>query len=108
MLFLFIFLLINTVVNGQISENFNFRYFSNSTWSGDTASFIINTNAQLQTIDSTENKTFSIASENHLCMGAQWEIWIRLSFNPSSANYIDFFSLHLYRSLIVMGQRDIL
>lgn len=86
-----IFMLIHTAVKAQISENFNFRHFSNSTWSGDTASFIINTNAQLQTIDSTENKTFSIASENRLCVGAQWEIWIRLSFNPSSANYVDYY-----------------
>src|SRR6185312_13538538 len=86
-----IFMLIHTAVKAQISENFNFRYFSNSTWSGDTASFIINDRAQLQTIDSAENKTFSIASENRLCVGAQWEIWIRLSFNPSSANYVDYY-----------------
>jgi len=89
--FLCIFMLIHTAVKAQISENFNFRYFSNSAWSGDTASFFVNANAQLQTIDSAENKTFSIASENHLCVGVQWEAWIRLSFNPSSVNYVDFY-----------------
>jgi len=84
-------MLIHTAVKAQISENFNFRFFSNSAWSGDTASFFVNANAQLQTIDSAENKTFSIASENHLCVGVQWEAWIRLSFNPSSVNYVDFY-----------------
>ena len=97
--FLCIFMLIHTAVKAQISENFNFRYFSNSTWSGDTASFIINASAQLQTIDSAENKTFSIASENHLCAGAQWEFWVRLSINPSSANYVDYYLTSSLRQL---------
>ena len=87
--FLFIFLLINTTVNGQISDNFNDGNFQNPLWIGDTSSFIVNNFFQLQSIDSSENKTFSIATENHLCVGAQWELWLRLSFNPSSANYID-------------------
>jgi hypothetical protein len=88
---LFIFLLINATVNGQISDNFNHANFINPLWYGDTASFIINNSFQLQSNDSTENTTFSLVTENTLCIAAQWEFWLRLSFNPSSANYVDFY-----------------
>ncbi|MEO8823804.1 MAG: lamin tail domain-containing protein [Ginsengibacter sp.] len=88
---LFIFLLINATVNGQITDNFNDGNFINPLWSGNTSSFIINNSFQLQSNDSTENSTFYLASENHLCLAAQWEFWMRLSFNPSSANYIDIY-----------------
>ncbi len=87
---LFIFLLINATVNGQISDNFNDGNFENPVWAGDTSSFIVNNSLQLQSNDSTINGNFSIVTENKLCIGAQWELWLRLSFNPSSANYIDF------------------
>ena len=88
---LFIFMLINTVVNAQISDNFNDGNFINPLWAGDTTSFTFTNSLQLQSNDSSINGIFSIATENQLCIGTQWEFWLRLSFNPSSANYVDIY-----------------
>ena len=77
-------------VNGQITENFNDGNFSqNPSWSGDTSSFVINDNLQLQSNNLTENSTFHLMTRNERCHSTKWEFWMQLHFNPSSVNFVD-------------------
>ncbi len=85
-----ILLLISLRPQAQLVENFNDGNFIESpAWFGDTSSFIINSSFQLQSINSNANSSFYLVTENKLCVATQWEFWIRLAFNPSSANYVD-------------------
>ena len=74
----------------QISENFNDGDFTNNpTWIGNTSDFIVNTASQLQSNNTVANSTFYLSTINELASSTQWEFWVRLAFNPSSANYVD-------------------
>ena len=85
-----ILLLISFGLQAQLSENFNDGYFkANPTWTGDTSSFIINKNLQLQSNSFIQNSTFYLITPNEQCASTQWEYWMRLAFNPSSVNYVD-------------------
>lgn len=87
---LVILLLIYFKLQAQLSENFNDGDFKvNPIWVGDTSFFIINNNQQLQSNNFNEQSTFYLATPNRDCISTQWEYWMRLAFNPSSANYID-------------------
>ena len=44
---------------------------------------------QLQSNNTTANSSFYLSTQNELAAGAQWEFWVQIAFNPSSANYID-------------------
>ncbi len=82
--------LISFSLQAQLSENFNDGDFkANRTWTGDTSSFVINNNLQLQSNSFIQNSTFYLATPNYQCTSTQWEYWMRLAFNPSSANYVD-------------------
>jgi len=85
-----ILLLISVSLHAQLSENFNDGDFkTNPGWTGDTSSFVINTALQLQSNSFIQNSTFYLATPNYQCASTQWEYWMRLAFNPSSANYVD-------------------
>ncbi len=85
-----ILLIINRISKAQLYENFNDGDFKiNPAWAGDTSSFIINNSFQLQSKNSVANSSFSLITENKLSKSVQWEYWMRLDFNPSSANFID-------------------
>lgn len=74
----------------QISENFNDGDFTNNpTWIGNTSDFIVNTTSQLQSNNTVANSTFYLSTINESAISTQWEFWVRLAFNPSSANYVD-------------------
>jgi hypothetical protein len=76
----------------QISENFNDGDFTNNpTWSGDTSDFILNSSLQLQSNDTVANSNFFLSAPNSLATSAEWEMYIQIAFNPSSANYIDIY-----------------
>jgi hypothetical protein len=85
-----IFLLINVIANAQLSENFNDADFiANPPWTGDTSSFLINNSFQLQSNSSNANSSFYLVTQNKFRAFTEWEYWMRLAFNPSSANYVD-------------------
>lgn len=89
-LFLFLLLLISSRDYAQISENFNDGDFTNNPiWIGNTSDFIVNTASQLQSNNTVANSTFYLSTINELSTSTQWEFWVRLAFNPSSANYVD-------------------
>ncbi|MDP2176468.1 MAG: lamin tail domain-containing protein [Bacteroidota bacterium] len=75
----------------QISSSFDGDFQKNGLiWQGDTNSFI-HDNGELRTNHSTLNSTFFISTPSIKFDFNQWEIDVRIAFNPSSANYIDFF-----------------
>lgn len=76
----------------QISENFNDSDFTNDLrWTGDTSDFMINSALQLQSISMIANDHFYVSTASQLATNSQWEFWMRIAFNPSSANYVDAF-----------------
>ncbi|HVZ97996.1 MAG TPA: lamin tail domain-containing protein [Chitinophagaceae bacterium] len=78
------------VAKAQVSENFNDGDFTNNpAWSGGISDFIVNSSLQLQSNNTTANSTFFLSTPNSLATTAQWEMYIHIAFNPSSANYID-------------------
>ncbi|MDE3182791.1 MAG: lamin tail domain-containing protein [Bacteroidota bacterium] len=90
LVYLAILLLISLFSQAQLSENFNDgNFIENPSWIGDTPSFVINNSFQLQSNNSIANSSFALVTENKLCTATQWEYWMKLAFNPSSANYVD-------------------
>ncbi|MEJ7681212.1 MAG: hypothetical protein WKG06_25875 [Segetibacter sp.] len=86
----FCFLWINT--KAQITESFNDGDFTdNPIWIGNTGDWIVNPIGQLQSNDTIANSTFYLSTANSLATSAQWEFYVKLAFNTSSANYVDAF-----------------
>src|SRR6185437_12942052 len=74
----------------QISENFSDGDFTNNPqWVENTSGFVINSSLQLQSNDTIVNNGFYLSTANNLAVSAEWEFWVKINFNPSSANYID-------------------
>ncbi|MEO8820404.1 MAG: lamin tail domain-containing protein [Ginsengibacter sp.] len=88
--FLYFFLCLNVISKGQLYEDFSDGNFTvNPVWTGDTSSFFINNSFQIQSKNSVANSSFSIITENKLSHSVEWQYWMRLDFNPSSANFVD-------------------
>lgn len=88
----FIFLLIGVSSKSQITENFSDGDFTaNPVWSGNAADWIVNPALQLQSNNTVANSTFYLSTPNALATTAQWDFYVNITFNPSSANYIDVF-----------------
>ena len=87
--FLFL-LLLPLGIKGQLAEQFSDGNFTaNPAWSGGTQDFIVNSDLQLQSNNVVANSTFYLSTANSLATVSEWEFWIKLDFNPSSANYVD-------------------
>lgn len=85
-------MLLFTVVNGQLNEKFDDGDFTNDpVWVGDNADFIVNTSNQLQSNSTTANSTFFLVTPSRIATTAQWDFYVKLSFNPSSVNYVDIY-----------------
>lgn len=83
-------LFILNVADAQLKEDFKDGDFSfNPVWTGDTGDFIVNAALQLQSNNATEGSSFYLSTVNKIATNAEWEFWMRLAFNPSSANYVD-------------------
>lgn len=81
---------ISVIVNAQLTENFNDgNYTNNPVWSGNTSDFIVNSSLQLQSNNTVANSNYFLSTPNTLATTAQWEMYVQIAFNPSSANYID-------------------
>ncbi len=80
----------SVITNAQLSENFNDGDFTNNpTWVGGISDFIVNPSLQLQSNNTTANSNYFLSTPNTLATDVQWEMYIQITFNPSSANYID-------------------
>ena len=76
----------------QFSDNFNDGNFTaNPAWVGGAADWTVNAAFQLQSNNLVANSTYFLSTTSTLATSAQWEIYVSIDFNPSSANYIDVF-----------------
>jgi len=76
----------------QFTENFSDGDFTNNpAWVGGTTDWIVNPSFQLQSNNTVVNSTYYLSTASSLATAAKWEFFCRMSFNPSSANYIDVF-----------------
>ncbi len=99
-----ILLLLSIGSNAQLTENFNDGDFSNNpSWSGNTADFTVNASSQLQSNNTTANSNYFLSTPNTLAIIAEWEMYIQINFNPSSANYIDAYLISSNSDLTIAG-----
>src|ERR1051325_6489848 len=88
-------LLIPRLALAQFSDDFRDGDFSaNPTWSGDTAEFVIanvSGNNNLQSHSTTASSNYYLSTPSSLVNNCQWEFWVNLAFNTSSANYVDIY-----------------
>lgn len=59
------------------------------TWIGDTSHFTVTPASQLQLMAPAGSSRSVLATQSRAIHQASWEWWMRLDFNPSSANYAD-------------------
>src|SRR5690348_3655466 len=74
----------------QFTDNFGDGNFTaNPAWIGNTADWTVNASQQLQSNNTVANAAFYLSTASTLATTAQWEFYCQITFNPSSANYID-------------------
>jgi len=74
----------------QLADNFSDGDFSsNPAWGGNTADWIVNSALRLQSNNTVANSSFYLSTPSTVATGTQWELYVQLAFNPSSANYVD-------------------
>ncbi|MHC1777354.1 MAG: lamin tail domain-containing protein [Lentimicrobium sp.] len=84
--FIILLMLFPLVLSAQFSDNFSDGEFSdNPEWTGNTASFIVNPEFQLQLNSSGDGTSYLSASLNTTGL-TEWRIWTKLAFSPSDNN----------------------
>lgn len=77
-------------VKAQVNENFaDGDFTANPAWVGDGTDWIVNSSFQLQSNNTVANSTFYLSTANSKATTTEWNFYCQISFNPSSANYID-------------------
>ena len=86
---LFSLLLVSKICFSQVVENFDDGNFSqNPTWNGNTESFLINADRQLQSNgQKLASQTIYLSTKNNLCLNTSWEFFVQLNFDPTSTNF---------------------
>ncbi len=85
-------LIITMQANAQFSDNFSDGDFtSNPAWGGGTADFIVNAFQQLQSNNTVANAAYYLSTPSTKATTAQWDLFVNLTFNTSSTNYVDIF-----------------
>ncbi|MEO6820895.1 MAG: lamin tail domain-containing protein [Ginsengibacter sp.] len=81
---------VHSAIKAQVVENFSDGDFTaNPAWVGGVSDFIVNGNFQLQSNNSVANSTYYLSTASTMATVAEWDFWVSLDFNPSSANYVD-------------------
>ncbi len=76
----------------QFTENFSDGDFTNNpAWTGGTADWAVNASFQLQSNNTVANSTYFLSTASTKATTAQWDFFVQITFNPSSANYVDVF-----------------
>lgn len=102
--YLCISLLFHSVSQAQLTENFsNGDFTTNPVWVGNTSDFIVNSNLQLQSNNTVANSSYYLSTANSMATTAQWSFWVKIDFNPSSANYIDVYLTASASDLSALG-----
>ncbi len=72
---------------GQVNESFlDGNFINNPIWTGTTANFTVNTALQLQSKATTASTSY-LFTASEAFDDAVWECWVKINYNPSSANY---------------------
>jgi hypothetical protein len=91
--FLITIVFFSVCVNAQINEDFTDGDFTlNPSWIGDDTVFTIASvsgNNMLRSNSQTASNTFYLSTPSTLVNDCQWEFYVNLQFNTSSANYVD-------------------
>lgn len=83
-------LLLALTTRSQLADSFSDSNFSAAPpWTGTPGAWTVNAQRQLQSTHPVANSAFWLSTPNALAMGAEWSLWLRLAFAPSSANYVD-------------------
>jgi len=78
----------------QITDDFSDGDFSqNPEWFGDAQNFEVDTNYLLHLIAPAVTDNSYLCFESNLLENTTWEISLKLDFNPSSSNYLDWYIL---------------
>ncbi len=84
--------LTNQKATAQFVDNFGDGNFTvNPAWVGNTADWQINAANQLQSNNTVANAGFYLSTASTLATQAEWEFYVNLTFNTSSANFVDVF-----------------
>lgn len=72
---------------GQVNESFlDGNFTNNPIWTGTTANFTVNAAYQLQSQAITASTSY-LFTPSEAFDDAVWECWVKINYNPSSANY---------------------
>lgn len=75
-------------LNAQLNDDFSDGDFtSNPAWTGNVADFVVNSNFELQSNGPNVTSTLYLSTPNSLIDSALWRFRVKLTFNPSTANY---------------------
>lgn len=89
----FLIFLTHLLVSAQLNDDFTDNDFTNNPiWSGDDSVFVVVDvagNNRLRSNKNQINSTYYLSTPSALAVDGQWEFYTNLSFNTSSANYVD-------------------
>jgi hypothetical protein len=72
----------------QLTDDFSDGdLLNNPTWLGNSSSFIVNANNQLQ-LDESGSGTKFLSTVNTQMLDTEWNFWLKLDFNPSASNQL--------------------
>lgn len=81
-----------SVCLAQLTDNFTDGNLTNNPeWTPDNIANWVVTSNQLRSNASVPSSSFYITTPSTKATNAQWEFWVNLQFNTSSANYVDVF-----------------
>ena len=96
-----VFILPAYVCCGQVLENFSDSDYSNNpTWTPDVPNNWTVVSEQLRSNSTTPNSSFFITTPSSLAQNAEWNFYLQLQFNTSSANFVDVFLISEEENLL--------
>jgi hypothetical protein len=86
---LFFFLFVSSLLSAQVNDNFSDGDFTAApAWNGDNADFTVAA-GQLRSNSTTASYGFYLSTPSSVATNTQWELFVNLQFQTSSANYVD-------------------
>ncbi|HRJ30634.1 MAG TPA: lamin tail domain-containing protein [Cyclobacteriaceae bacterium] len=103
-LVVFLFIATGQVCFAQFSDNFSDGdYTQNPVWTPDDPNNWLVDNGRLRSNSSVASSSFWISTPSAKVTEAQWEFFINLQFNTSSANYVDVYLVSANQNLSAPG-----
>lgn len=91
-LYALLFVILSLVSFAQVTEDFSDGdYTTNPVWAVSAPTDFTVVSGQLKSATTTTNTNFYASTTNTLANNCQWEFYVNLQFNTSSANYVDIY-----------------